>query len=370
MPLESLPDELLIKILSHSIEDRKSFINLSSTCKRLNRIANSIVDTPLWLEKRPLAFNLYLELDLYSPPLCSAHGICPEQQYKVGANCELQSGDLPILRLVDRTAVLPPRREDDPIEEETFDRCHYHRLFCLWNAKYRTFSTLRFKACRLIDRGCIQVSFRDSLRNNKIFTEHQARALVELELHDCDITLDWLNTMLNQLENIRYLALNSVSFLDPSILVDRRFFASRCLKRLRITGDRTNRINDAIFMYFLDNFPATELDVTGTRLEYHRRIIQRFYPNANTVDLYSVQPSELILTFSMIFLYLKKYQAVTKRFIADETEMTFACLKRMLQEDQLSHLRISVKRCPLLTRVERERLLTQVDTDELARVEF
>jgi hypothetical protein len=228
-------------------------------------------------------------------------------------------------------------------------------------AKYITFSSLKFTAVRLADRGCLR-AFRDF--------RLKTRALVELELNRCDITLDWLNTILNELDNIAYLSLNDISFTDPILLVEPRFMASKKLELLRIAGDRSCRINDSIFLYFLENFPAVRLDLTGTRVEYHKRIISRFYSNANSLDLYSTKPSEYIFTFPMILLYLKKYQAVVKHFIADDTDITLASLKRIIQDEVLKHLRVSVRDCPMITQFEQTRLTDQVEEQDLRRIVF
>lgn len=365
MSFDILVDEIIVKIFHCLMDDPISFLSFASTCKRFCLIANRrVIQTPQWVQARPLAFNLYLETELYLPHLCGQHGLCAEQKWRTGFKCELETKNhsTSAPSTTSRTTSSGDSSEDK-------NNCYYHRLFCMLNSKHRSFSSLKFRDARLSDRGCVK-SFQDTLKLNQSLGELKIKALVELELYNCDITLDWLNTILNETENISYLALNSVAFIDPSILVEPRHLASKTLKRLRISGDRSCRINDSIFMYFLENFPAVQLDLTGTRVEYHKRIIQRFYTNANTVDLFSVRPSEYILTFPMVLLYLRKYQAVAKQFIASETDITFTCLKRILQEDDLKHLQIDIRNCPMITQFERTRLADHVDEADLARVLF
>lgn len=367
MSINSLPDEIIGKIFTCLFDDTKSFINLASTSKRFGFISRTLTTSPLWIKNRPVGYNLYLNLDLYHPNICKEHGFCAENEYRNDFSCELKNNTKQNNGIRPSSALV---RDSIQWPDICYGQiCYYHRLFCLVNATHRNFSTLRFENARLSDRGCLK-SFQDSLRFNRVVAEHNIRALVELELYECDITLDWLNTALNQLESIRYLSLNGVSFIDPIILVEPRFFASKVLRGLKITNDRAQRMSDAIFMYFLENFPAAEFDLSSSSVEFHKRIIQRFYNNANTADVYTTQPSDLILTFPMILLYLKKYQSIVKHFIANETNITFACLRKMLQDDELKHLKITVQNCPLITQLERARLMEQVESCDMARVTF
>lgn len=348
-------------------------------------MAKQFADTPEWVERRPVTFDLYLDLNVYLPGTCSRHGACAEQQLRCsGSRCEL---DLKPKDNRKNTTNSNSNNSNNQTENGNLSlnnyneeaggdrdneldyKCYYHRLFTLLNAKHIDFSRLKFKDALLTDRGCIR-SFRDTAKLNRLLAAHKIRALVELQLFSCNISLDWLNTILNELTNISYLTLDEVSFVDPCILVEPIHYASKLLKQLRITGDRMCRITDSIFMYFFENFPAEELDLTGTRVEYHKRIIQRFYLNANVVDMYSTRPCEQILTFPMILHYLRKYQAVVKSFIADETNITFTSLKKILQDEDLKHLNITIKNCPLITPFELTRLAEQVDESDIARVTF
>ena len=364
MSLEILADDLLVQIFHCLLKDSRSFINLASTSKRLNLIANHcVVNTPEWAQSRPLAFDLYLEPNLYRPELCRRHGRCAEQEVRSGARCEIQSpsGD----KLIKIGANIRGKEDNETYIDN--DKCYYHRLYCMLNSTYLTFSTIRFRRARLSDRGCIK-SFHDSLlRGEETLIRTKINALVELELYKCDITLDWLNTILNHMDNIKYLALNEVAFNDSTILVEDENLASKKLQRLGITCDRTCRITDTIFTYFLDNFSAVELDITGTRVEYHKRIIQRFYPtSSNALDVYvNHKPSEHILSFPIILLYLRKYQTVIKRFVASETDITLYWLRKILQEADLKHLQITLRDCLMF---ERTQLADQMDEEDLARL--
>lgn len=364
MSLNSLPDELIVEIFKNLLGDPPSFRRLMVTSKRFCRLANSLslISSPRWTRHRPNSFDLSLELSRYRPDLCETHGRCAEFHSRTETRCELlhQNSVAQLKTVIRRPS--SSTGDDDQSDNDESMTCYYHRLFCMLQARYITFSSLRFTSAVLSDRGCMR-AFRD------FGSRLKTNALVELELNRCDITLDWLNTILNELEGLAYLSLNDVSFTDPSLLVEPRHLASKTLKSLRIAGDRTCRINDSIFLYFLENFPAVQLDLTGTRVEYHKRIIQRFY-SATSLDLYSTKPSEYIFTFPMILLYLKKYQAVVKHFIADDTDITLASLKRILQDEMLKHLQVSVRNCPMITQFEQTRLTDQVDEQDLRRVVF
>lgn len=367
MSLDEIPDEVIARILCFLMDDPNSYLNFSSTCRRNISVAKSLVTTAYWKELRPLAFEFHMDLNKYKPECCKFHGTCPEQEIRYGAKCELLSRGLPLkpgAERLNQSEVGQSRAGDD--KDHT---CCYHRLFCLITARHRNFSTLKFRECRLTDKGCMK-SIKVAAIIDRPLTEHRLRSLVELELSDCDITLYWLNSILNELHNILYLGLHAVAFIEQSLLVEDHNKAARNLIRLKITGDRTFRINDAIFMYFVDHFPATIFDVSGSRVEYHRRIIQRFYPNANNVDLYSTRPSELLLTFPMILLYLKRYRSHCKHFIANENNLTVTCLRRLLQDEDLKHLRITCQNCPTLMLAERIRLGESVDEADLQRVTF
>lgn len=346
------------------MDDSRSFINLSCLSRRLVYISQTVTTSPAWIKSRPIGFNFYLDLNSYHPDICKEHGTCDEQEWRVGCKCEIAAKSIGISN--DNLSQVSTQNQTSG---DGLLVCYYHRLFCLLNSAHRNFSSIKFKDATLSDRGCFK-SFQDSLKLNKAIAEYNIKALVELELYECDITLDWLNTALNHLASIRYLALSGVTFTDPAILVEPRFFASKTLHRLRITNERNSRMTDSIFMYFLENFPALEFDLSATHVEFHKRIIQRFYINANTDESYTAQPSDYILSFPMILLYLKKYQSIVKRFIADKTGITFACLKKMLQDEELNHLKIIVRNCPMITQLERARLSEQVEAEDIARVVF
>lgn len=364
MSFDDLPDEIVMRIFHCLRDDTASLLNLATTCKRICDIAAKKIIEPEWSQSRLFTFNFYLDPSYYRPDLCKEHGLCSELEWRCGTKCELSStsGE------DDNDGHKSNQDPHNEGYEGPFD-CYYHRLFCVLNAKYRTFSGIKFRDARLSDRGCIN-SFRDSMRLNRSMAELKIRALVELELYKCDITLDWLNTILNKLDHISYLGLHEVAFVDPCILVEPKFYASKTLKRLRITGDRSCRLVDSIFKYFLENFPAAELDLTGTRVEYHKRIIQRFYTNCHTVDFPLENPSDYILTYYMILIYLRKYQAIVKHFVANETDITCASLKKILLDEDLKHLKITIKNCPMISVLELARLADQIDVSDLARVTF
>lgn len=352
---DRVPNELITIIVGYLMDDTTSFVNFSSTCKRIHQICDQSTGSPSWIENRPTPFNFYLDLTEYKPSDCSSHDLCDEHQRKVKAGCEILSQNSAALSVSNELYSRP-------------NHCYYHRLYCLTNARYRKFSSLRFIDSRLEDRTCLKW-FREAKKPkwqlHRPWAQNNVSAIVELELYDCEITMDWLNTILNELVSIKYLALDNVSITDPNILVEPKHLASRCLNLLRISGDRTFRFNDAIFKHFLDHFPAAEFDISATRVEFHKRIIQRFYP------VFTEQrPSEYILTFPMMLSYLKKYQAVVKHFVANETNITSSSLRKILRDEELKHLKITVKDCPLITLVERTRLFEQVDEDDISRVTF
>lgn len=364
----NLPDEIIGEILSHLMNEPISYINLASTSKRLANIASRQTSKPLWLTNRPLVYNFYLGLDSYKPNLCQIHKACPEENYRSNRKCELSPTELAsrTLNSLDGSPLFANQIDQSEERKET---CYYHRMFCLLNSQYRSFSTLRFRDAYLIDRGCIK-SVADSMKINPDLTKLRVSSIVQLELYDCDISLDWLNNALNQLGWISYLTMRKVAFTDTCILVESQYYASKNLRELRIIGDRTCRMNDSVFMYFLEHFPAKVLDLTGTRVEYQKRIIQRFYPYANSADLYSVRLSKDLLSFPIIMLYLKRNSSVNRHLIASETDITFTSLRKLLQDNELKDLQIDVENCPMITSLEINRLKECVDISDIARVKF
>lgn len=398
--LDSLPDELIVRIFQDLIEDPTSYRNFMITSRRCQKLGNSanLVNSPRWTQCRPTRFSLELALDSYRPELCESHGKCAEHHARTKTKCELMyPTDISKDQLTatldknyhkrlrqheqhrsstssgwsDEVASTPRSPDHEGTNENDDYDCYYHRLYAMMQSRHITFSSLKFTKVNLSDRGCLG-AFRDgaNLTNDLNLQKIKLRALVELELDRCDITLDWLNIILSELEHVTYLTMNEVSFTDPTLLVESRHMASHKLKVLKITGDRSCRMNDSIFMYFLEHFPAQRLDLSGTRIEYHKRIIQRFYSSANTLDLYLMRPSEYIFTFPMILMYLKKFQSVVMELVVDDTDITLVGLKRILQDDSLQHLRVSVRNCPLINQFERTRLTNQVDERDLRRVIF
>lgn len=379
MSFDFVPDEIVGKILCYLMKDQQSFINFALTSKRMKRISDQITSWPQWVRVRPVAFNLHRDLEAYSKIDCTQHGPCLDHFERTGCKCEISTRKMVGSKMnhqhtqsksIQTGFIQYISGDDESLELSlTSNNCYYHRLYCMFNSKYINFSSLKFKGAYLFDRGCVR-AIRDIIRFDKCLAQFKIRAFVELELTECNISLDWLNTVLNEFTNLCYLSLDQVSFTESSLLVDRKHYAAKKLKRLRIINDRTFKMTDAIFMFFIENLPAVELDLSGTRIEFNRRLIDRFYQNFSFSNVLSLSPSECIFTYPFVLSYLRRFQSVTRHLDVSGTNMSLISLKRIILDNDLKHLRITASNCPMLNNQEQTKFYEMVDEKDSARVRF
>lgn len=240
----------------------------------------------------------------------------------------------------------------------------------MMSAKYLNFSTIRFKNDALADRGCLRPA-KHLAREDKMFGELKLRSLVELELYECDISLDWLNTAMNEFENIVHLTLHGTIFTDPMLLVDKKNYASRKLRTLKISGYRTLRFSDMNFCHFVENFPASVLDMTGTRIEFNKRVIYRLYgAHGDASDPFLTPPRDDFFSWPYVFGYLQMHSSTVKMFVANETNIALNNLKQLVNDTETSQLIIKVRNCINISEYERDRFKHSVSHEKLRRVIF
>lgn len=191
-------------------------------------------------------------------------------------------------------------------------------------------------------------SYRNGLHDSfwKLSRHFQIKCPSWLKLDNCTISLDWLDTLINELNNLQYLTLDGIYFFETSEskirINDLSLVKQRPpLKVLKFIGDGIARLTDAHFKYFLKKCPAVELDMTGTKITHEDKVINYCYEDKNDVLIY-VDPSPHILSFTFIFFYLKEHKEVIRRFVADDTGMTFRELLIIMEDKELRHLHVSL----------------------------
>lgn len=207
----------------------------------------------------------------------------------------------------------------------------------LFRAKHRKFSAIKFDNSRIGHFSPeLYLKFKE------------VEGIVELIVYNCFIHIEWLDSMLSNLQRLQYLTINDVTFDETKYCMPKGVHTSKnkILKKLTLINDRSVGIPDNYFIYFLQ-YPAVILDLTNRKVEYNKRIIQRFYPQVD--DIHS-NPSKFILSFLMILHYLKLHKSVVKTFIGTGTGMNAVSLQELLLDNQLNHLDIFVKNCPELNR--------------------
>lgn len=317
MSLEELPYDILREIFCHLIRDSKSYISLASTCKRLCQISIDLSRSSIWSETRPITFIV--------------------------------------------------TRGDD------FKR----KLLILFDSPYRCYSSLEFQDIWFLESkesiGSLSEAIRESMNLNSAITELKLNSLVELILSRVDITLDMLNILLEQLPNISYLSLRTANILDkPGEILNlpRKGTKGKLpiykLKELGLKRYWHSPLNDELFAYFLYNFPSETLDMTKSYIVCSARIVRRFYQGRDILT----NPSSSIITFEMIYEYLRRHKSIIRNFIASETNITLSALKRLLQDEELRNMKIVVERISEFKYMGEELLFRELGADSMARVNF
>lgn len=400
MSLTSLPDELIVRIFKILCDDHASFKSLMLTSKRLCLLANGflLVNSPEWVALNPHPIIVSNNLSVLESGPCALHGTCSELYSRIYSGSKVTHpvggpsstrraaienffGKLSKFQVAIRNSKSYHLRNendkesasDDGQDETSFGlmACVYHRLRCILQARFITYSSLVFSQVTLISPGCVW-ALRDPVNHFKI------NAIVELELNDCFVRLDWLDTILNELTRIAYLALNNVSFCGRYELGEWPLVPSRRLERLMITGNRELGMSDLIFYYFLNNYPATEFNLTGARIEFCPEAFKRHYHGAETDDILALEnlvlattPAETTFSLPVVVLYLLKHKTIVKRLVMDRTGIPFQQVIRILRLESLKDLKISAKRCKWsLPKLRRHLASLHVTRREVARFIF
>ena len=327
MQLEALPDEMIMEIFRQLISDSESYRNFMMTCKRHLRIGNeaSLAERKAWTMYRPIVFKfterkISTNSEMMKKPVESACNETHHTDRKLTRK-ELKLG--PLNRycpyLVEKPAIV--------------SRCLYESISCLVNCRSITFRSLKFHHMFLWNIQCLSAFHQSS------YASMRTSYLVELELSYCHVKLEWLDAVLGELKNISHLILEEVNFYDTNLKYQGRSKAAKRLKVLRILSDsHTVRTNDKIFKYFLINFPATKLDLSGTKIDCSSSRNSQLTDDETGLSFLD-QPAESMLTFHMILTYLKKYEKIVKKLIADYTGLTRRELQ-ILREEGLHELEV------------------------------
>lgn len=312
MSLKELPYDILREIFCLLMKDPKSYISLASTCKYFCQISSDLSRTSIWSETRPITF------------------------------VTLRDDNLKI------------------------------RLLKLFTSPYICFSSLEFQDTWFLETnesiGSLSEAIKESSVLNRAIAESRLNSLVELILSRVDITLDMLNRLLEQLPNISYLSLRTANILDKpgEILKLEEEKRVHELKELGLKRYWHSPLNDELFAYFLYNFPSQTLDMTKSYIVCSARIVRRFYQGRDILTY----PSSSIITFEMIHEYLRRHRLIIKKFIASETNLTLDALKRLLQDDDLRHIKIVVEKISEFKYMGEGLLYRELGGENMARVNF
>lgn len=323
MSLSDLPDDILKKIFC-CLTDPIDYLNLTLTCKRINDLENGVktFDANFWADRSILKYNLYPDDDRTR---ADSLGIC------TGADFCTQAAS-------DNYKVKAPAQE--------IESFYYQKILALLAAKHRSFSTLKFK-----EAICCKFDFaapiNDAVRNNKSLAMTRLGSIIELELLDCSIDLGWLSKIMSQIESVKVLTINKCLFIDQDAM-GYSDHVKRTLKHLRILGDKSYRISDSIFMYFAVHYPAKVLDISGTRVVFHKRIIKRFYQDEIS-NFDEVSPSQYILSFPVILHYLRRNRSIINLFIAKNINMPDESREKLLLDQELKRIKFSLDQTKLIT---------------------
>lgn len=147
-----LSTDILAKIFQYLLDDASSYRNLSRTCKRFCQVATHPI------QRTPNIFNFYLDLEHFSRVTCESHEGCADLFLRTQCRCEQQ--------LAYKQSLKNRPCDSELLQLNSSVCCYYHRLYCMLQARYVTFSGLKFYNHRLIDTGCMTVfeNFRDTFK--------------------------------------------------------------------------------------------------------------------------------------------------------------------------------------------------------------
>lgn len=291
MQLDDLPDELIREILLIlKKKDHRDFINAASTCKRLERIANDII--------------------LYA-----------RRSFKINMD------HLVLLRLT-------ADGEHKDAEELNLTTNFPSRVI---ESKHRVYEGL------LIAGYTLKLDNFSPLEPD-LSSEVKISALSTLHLRDCSVTIPWIHGMMTQLKGLRNVILQRVTYTE--IEMDHPLIApGRVLDRISIWDDMSYQTTDVILKYFLDYWPASILDITGSKVQRNTLVIKRFYRGYTGLigSFNENKPSKFLLTFPMVYKYLKKHQNTVKILVIDYLELRAEDIEVILVDADLENLQIALR---------------------------
>lgn len=299
MSFDLLPTELVTKILEQLVDDASSYASLISTCRRLVAIHRTQTKSRIWPQHRPLKFRLDLAADKY------------QTRSRDDLRCEVEHGKSSL----GNSAI-------------DYDECFFSRFVCLMSAKQLIFSSIKCRDEFFHTCECL-APIRDLSHQNK----RQIDSLIEISLHDCFVTVEWLDLLMTLLPNVRYLTIDGSR---PGLLVRthragndhgaRKTAAARTLLHLGMK----KRMFGPISNYLLTNYPAEELDIS----EFIVPRSNWFY-GYDRLDEYN--PVNFIKPLSVLS-YLIKNKAIVKHLTIRGIVDPELFVRKIEQDPDLKHI--------------------------------
>lgn len=320
MSLDALPNEIIAKIIEFLMDDPISFNRFTSSQKRFLIIANNLIFSNYWLKNRPSIL------------------------------------------------VIQPTNFTNSYESTNMNdnnvKCCFGNLHNLFHCSLRYYSTIKFVGLSLEDNLPPNWSACNELAYTRIC------GIVELNLHNCDITSGWLITLIEHFINMKYLILDNTSLVIKDIDFNyKNSYGLKCLEELRIIN-HSRLFTDACFIYFYNNFSTKLLDLTNTKIVYHNRSTRRFYGHlGNNQDEAIINyPSEDIFSFEMIKLYLKKNNKSIKQLNLSQTDIQYSNMMEIIQNQDTKNLNLILLCCQYISQ-DTEDMLSGI-VDDIGRVRF
>lgn len=323
--LDLLPNEIILKILDYLRADLKSYLNFTNCQKRLLHLSNQPVISKTENIRQPLTFNF-----ASGRSITCHHGTCFDEHIRQTNEYDYHSNCNRILK---------------------------H----LVGARFRQYNGLEFK-------------FINSVGAPKVLDDTFVNPcnVIDLEFSNCLLNLKWIDVMLFNLKHLGHLSLNSVSLVaksDDSYLVQE----ARTLNQFTMIN-RDFEIVDETFMYFVDKIVPIKLNISGTKIEYHPRVVMRFYPDvgngedAEMIDRILATPSNYILSYPLLRYYLRKNQGATKSLNLSKSGVSLETVVELLCDEKLKDMVIYIQDCPQILKEEVSELMSVLSERDLKRL--
>lgn len=323
MSFNELADEILLKIFNFLLPDRSSFIEFSLLNKRINyvslSISNMLITKQQWTHHRPLKFDMLRFFDhcLTEKPYNYAKHRRPMNYFSINTSDN----------------------------DEFIDKA----IRSILNLKYFNVSGIAFDSMNVVTSTKKLYDLQNETFHNEIYTM-KISAIVELQISDCFLSVEWLTNLLNLFPNVKYLTLQRVEFDESHI--NRQYFSlydipippGIILNRLKIL-DRRHMINDLTLEYFTKGLPAIQLDLSfSQQIVFQTRICQRFYPDLSKQS----KASKEIFSWFGIRKYLIENQSIVKVLRIQQTMVSPNIVAEILNDPRLKELFVIANNCDLL----------------------